>query len=140
MFMSEAKEFLKQVEKLDCMITNKLAERDQWKSIALGTSVQLSEKVQTSGSQQKMADAINKYIDIESEINECVDNLIAKKKEVISVIEQLPVDLYDILHKIYVQYYTFYDVADKKDISYSNVTTLHGKALKLVQKILDARK
>lgn len=138
--MSEAKEFLKQVEKLDCMITNKLAERDQWKSIALGTSVQLSEKVQTSGSQQKMADAINKYIDIESEINECVDNLIAKKKEVISVIEQLPVDLYDILHKIYVQYYTFYDVADKKDISYSNVTTLHGKALKLVQKILDARK
>lgn len=140
MFMSEAKEFLKQVKKLDCMITNKLAERDQWKSIALGTSVQLSEKVQTSGSQQKMADAINKYIDIESEINECVDNLIAKKKEVISVIEQLPVDLYDILHKIYVQYYTFYDVADKKDISYSNVTTLHGKALKLVQKILDARK
>lgn len=140
MFMSEAKEFLKQVEKLDCMITNKLAERDQWKSIALGTSVQLSEKVQTSGSQQKMADAINKYIDIESEINECVDNLIAKKKEVIGVIEQLPVDLYDILHKIYVQYYTFYDVADKKDISYSNVTTLHGKALKLVQKILDARK
>lgn len=138
--MSEAKEFLKQVKKLDCMITNKLAERDQWKSIALGTSVQLSEKVQTSGSQQKMADAINKYIDIESEINECVDNLIAKKKEVISVIEQLPVDLYDILHKIYVQYYTFYDVADKKDISYSNVTTLHGKALKLVQKILDARK
>ena len=138
--MSEAKEFLKQVKKLDCMITNKLAERDQWKSIALGTSVQLSEKVQTSGSQQKMADAINKYIDIESEINECVDDLIAKKKEVISVIEQLPVDLYDILHKIYVQYYTFYDVADKKDISYSNVTTLHGKALKLVQKILDARK
>ena len=81
----KAKKFLRQIEDLDCKITNKLAEIEQWKSIALGTTVQLSERVQTSGSKQTMSNAIDRYIDIENEINklhELIDDLKKEQKNV----------------------------------------------------------
>ena len=138
-YENTAKGFLRQIRKLDALIKNKIAEREQWKEIALGTSVQLNERVQFHGSQQKMADAVGKYIDIEKEIDHCIDNLIAKKKEVISVIEQLNAVEYDILHKVYVQYLTLHEVAYSIDKSYSSVTSIHGRALVNVKKILDER-
>ena len=136
---SKEKKFLKQLKKLDKLIENKLAEKAQWKSIATGTTIQLNEKVQSSGNQQKMADAVGEYIDMEREINAYIDILIAKKKDVISVIEQLNATEYDILHKVYVQYLTLYDVADIYEKSYSWVTSVHGRALANVRKILDER-
>ena len=55
----EAKEFLSQVKKLDLMIKNKLIEKQQWMDIALGITSNMSgERVQSSGSQSKMADAV----------------------------------------------------------------------------------
>ena len=136
---SKEKRFLNQIKKLDKLIENKLAEKEQWKLIASGTTIQLKERVQSSGSQQKMANAIVRYVDIESEINACIDSLVSKKRDVISVIEQLDVTEYDILHKVYVQYLSLYDVAEIYDKSYSWVTSVHGNALKNVREILDAR-
>lgn len=136
---SKEKRFLNQIKKLDKLIENKLAEKEQWKLIASGTTIQLKERVQSSSNQQKMADAVVRYIDIESEINACIDSLVSKKRDVISVIEQLDVTEYDILHKVYVQYLSLYDVAEIYDKSYSWVTSVHGNALKNVREILDAR-
>ena len=136
-----AKDFLRQPEKLDRMIENKLIEKQQWKTIAMGTSSHSDgERVQSSGSQQKMADAIARYVDIEAEIDGCIDTLVETKKEVISVIERLNTTEYDILHKVYVQYKSLYEVAELYDKTYSWVTTVHGRALKNVQEILDQKK
>jgi len=137
----DAKKYLKQLKRLDTMITNKLIEKEQWKAISLGTTAQLGgERVQASGSQQKMADAVCKYIDIEKEVDACIDRLIDTKKDVISVIEQLNTTEYDLLHKVYVQYITLEDIADIYGKSYSWVTTVHGRALKAVQQILEERR
>ena len=136
---SKEKRFLNQIKKLDKLIENKLAEKEQWKLIASGTTIQLKERVQSSSNQQKMADAVVRYIDIESEINACIDSIEKKKRDVISVIEQLDVTEYDILHKVYIQYLSLYDVAEIYDKSYSWVTSVHGNALKNVREILDAR-
>lgn len=137
----DAKQFLRQLKKLDKMIENKLAEKARWKAIATGTTAQMGgEKVQSSGSQQKMADAVCRYVDIEKEIDEQIDNLIDTRQDVISVIEKLNTTEYDILHKMYVQYMSLYDVADIYNKSYSWATTVHGRALKNVQAILDQRK
>lgn len=136
----KAKDFLKQLRKYEMLIRNKMAEKAQWKAIATGTTARIDgERVQSSGSQQKMADAIGRYIDMEAEIDRAIDKLVDAKNDVIHVIEQLPVDEYDVLHKIYVQYFTLYEVADIHDKSYSWVTTVHGRALQKVQKILDER-
>lgn len=137
---NKAKEFLRQLKKLDKMIENKLIEKEQWKAIATGTTAQMGgERVQSSGSQQKMADAVGQYIDIENEINETIDKLIDKKKDVISVIEQLPFTEYDLLHLVYVQYVTLEEAANHYGNSYSWATTVHGRALKNVNRILDER-
>ena len=121
------------------MIQNKLIEAEQWKAIATG-SIQIGgERVQSSGSQQKMADAVSKYIDIENEINNEIDILYDTRKDVLSVIEQLNANEYDFLHKVYVQYLTLSEVAEIYGNSYSWATTRHGIALKNVQKILDGR-
>lgn len=133
-----AKQFLKGIKKLDNMIENKLAERDKWRELALSTTAKLSEdKVQTSGNKQKMAVAVENYIDIEAEVDRIIDRLVAEKQNVISVIEQLNAVEYDILHKIYVQGANFYDIASKYGRTYSWATTMHGRALKHVQNILD---
>lgn len=136
----KAKDFLKQLKKLDKMIDNKMIEKQQWVAIATGTtSFSDGDRVQSSGSQQKMADAVGKYIDIEAEIDQCIDRLIDIKKDVISVIEQLNATEYDVLHKVYVQYQTFDEVAVLYGKTYSWTTTVHGRALKNVQRILDQR-
>lgn len=134
----DAKRFLKQVRKLDLLIENKLVERSQWKAIAYGTTANpCDEKVQTSGNPQRMSDAICKYIDIEKEIDRCIDAFVDAKNEVIQVIEQLPPTEYDLLHKVYIQNITLDVVAAMYDKSYSWATTVHGRALQSVQRILN---
>lgn len=135
-----AKEFLQQVKKIDKLIENKMIEIQQWKEIAENTTVGLTgERVQSSHNPQKIADAIGRYIDLENELREDIERMIAIKKDVISVIEQLEAIQYDILHKLYVQHLSLWDVADKCNRTYSWVTTIHGQAVKNVQKILNNR-
>lgn len=136
----KAKDYLKQIEKLDTLIQNKLAEKARWKDIALGITTNTEgERVQSSGSQQKMADAINRCIDIEHEIDSVVDSMVDLKKEIIQTIEQLNPTEYDVLHKRYIQNMTFDEVAEAKRKSKSWATTVHGRALQSVQRILDDR-
>ena len=133
-----AKEFLLQLKKLDKLIENKMAEAQHWREVATNISVNMSgERVQSSGSNDMVANAICKYLDIDTEINQCIDDLVAKKREVISVIEQLNATEYDMLHKIYVQGYTLQDVATIYNRAYTWATTVHGRALKHVQEILN---
>ena len=135
-----AKDFLKQIKKLDAMITNKLIEKEQWKAMATGTTAQMGgERVQSSSSQQKMADAVARYVDIEKEIDSIIDTLVDTRLEVVNTIEKLNATEYDLLHKIYVQHMTMDEVAIVCDKSTSWVTTVHGRALKNVQDILDAK-
>ena len=139
--MIDAKSYLRQVEKLDLRIQNKLIERQQWKDIALGITANIGgERVQASGSQHKMADAIEKCVDMEGEINTLIDSLIEAKKDVIVTIEQLdnPTE-YDILHKRYIQFLPLKGIAEQYRREYNWVTTTHGRALKNVQNIIDKK-
>lgn len=134
-----AKKYLEQVRKLDLLIENKLAEKAQWYCIATNTVGNVSgDRVQSSSNPQKMADAVGRYVDMEKDIDRAVDNFVDKKREIISVIEQLPPTEYDLLHKVYVQYKFLQDVATERGKSYGWAATVHGVALKHVQEILNA--
>lgn len=136
----KARDYLRQPQKLDAMINNKLIEKDQLKSIALSITPQMGgERVQSSSSQQRMANAIDKIVDIDAEINRLIDRLVDKKQEVISTIEELNVTEYDVLHKLYIQGLTYYDVAQAYGKSYSWATTIHGRALSSLQRVLNER-
>lgn len=140
-----AKEYLKQLPKLERLIRNKQIEIERWQGIATGTSANYGgERVQSSGSQQKMADAVCEYVDIQRELRGAVGKLIRARQEVISTIELLPPAEYDLLHKHYIQDIELRDLPavydnEDKPRSYSWVTTCHGRALQHVQRILDER-
>lgn len=132
-----AKEYLNQIGKLDKLIENKLQELNHWKCMALGTSGNMGgERIQSSGNQQKMADAICKYIDIERELTDTINKLINTRQEVIDTIEQLPLAEYEVLYEKYVKFKEFQDIADMMDKSYSWVTSVHGRGLVSIRRIL----
>ena len=136
----KASTFLEQVETIDTLIRNKLIERQQWEDLAHSITAQMGgERVQSSGSQSKMADAVIRCISEEEEIDRQIARLAEKKRDVVSVIEQLKVVQYDVLHMKYIQKMSYYDIADAKGHDYNWATTVHGRALKNVQNILDAR-
>lgn len=140
MKLTKEKLFLQQIQKLDKLIENKMVEVRQLKELATNTTGNLTgEKVQSTPNPHRIAETIAKYLDLEKEINEDIDRLIDARRDIISVIEQLNTVEYDVLHKLYVQNFTFQDVATAYDMSYSWATTVHGRALKHVRKILDER-
>lgn len=137
----DAKEFLRQAEKLDVRIRNKLIEQQQWRDIALGITANMEgERVQSSGTKSKMADAVERCVDMEAEINSLVDILIDTKKEVVQTIEKLysPIE-YDVLHKRFIQYKTLQEIADeyKKDYGWAKSTC--KRAVRHVQALLDEK-
>ena len=139
--VDDARHFLGQLRKLNRMINNKMVEKEQWLSIAMHTTAHSEvERVQSSGSQEKIADAVAKAVDMEAEIDRAIDHLIDTKEEIIKVIEQLEYDEYDFLHKVYVQDIALKKVALMNGRSYSWATTMHKNALQKVQEILNGRK
>lgn len=139
---SDAQSYLEEVELLDARIKNKLIEQNQWRDIALGITANMEgERVQSSSTtKSKMAEAIDKCVDMEREIDSIIDNLIDLKKDVIQTIEQLDnATQYKLLHLRYIQYIPLKVIAELWGWEYTNVTTTHGRALNSVQQILDKR-
>ena len=135
--MNKAKAFLSQISLVNMRIQNKEAEKKQWRDIALGiTSRTDGERVQSSGSQQKMAKAIDKYIDLEREIDAEIDRLVDTKREIVAVIEKLKPVEYDVLHKRYIQEMSFAEIAFEHKRSDSWATTVHGRALANLAELL----
>ena len=137
----DAISFLKQVEKLDTLIKNKLIEKSQWRDMALGITANMEgERVQSSSRPSKMADAIDKCVDMEAEIDSLIDKLIDSKKYVIQVLEDVNNPTwYNLLHKRYIQHKSLSDIADDFGKSYDWAKVNHKRAVRIVQKIIDER-
>ena len=137
---SEAQMFLSRVEMIDALVENKLIERRQWKDLALSITANMDgERVKSSSkTTSKMEDAVVKCIMIEDEIAAAVEKLITEKKKVVRTIEALhsPTE-YRILHMRYIQYISLADIATKLNREYTWVTTMHGRAVKHVQDLLN---
>ena len=150
----KAKEYLLQIQKLDRMIENRMEEVEHWKSVASSTTMSYeNERVQSSGSKEKMADTVCRYLTMESENISIIDELIDIRQEIIETIELLNADEYDLLYKMYVGkrivrkdetietiYMTLDEVADLNKKSKRWAASVHGRALVNLQKILDGRK
>lgn len=138
---SRTQKMLEQVEMADTIIKNKLIEKQQLMDIALGITASTGgDIVKSSSTKSKMADAINKLVDMEKEIDDAVDHFIRIKKEVVTLLEKLdsPTE-YNVLHMRYIQYMTLQEIADKYGKEYGWVTTTHGRALASVDRIVEMK-
>ena len=127
---------------IDLRIKNKLIEKQQWRDLALTITSNMDVvKVQSSGSKDKMASAVEVCVDVEDEILREVICLRDEKKKVTQTIEKLysPTE-YDVLHLRFIQYKTLQDIADQygKDYGWAKVTC--KRAVGHVQAILNKEK
>ena len=131
----EVKDFFERLSMIDCQIENKKAEIQMWKNIALNTAPQgESERVQSTKNPQKMADAVNKYVDLEREI----ETLVHEKDECIKIIEKVSNPLfYDILHKYHIQHMKLAEIAKIRGYSYDYIKDRHLEAKKELQNVLN---
>ena len=134
----DAKAYLQQVERFENLITAKLEEMDRLR--ALTTKITASWKddvVSSSGSQDKLGDAIAKIIDLQSEINNTIDEYVDRKREVSSVLERVEnSDQLAVLTKKYLLYESLEQISVEMHMSYRNVCYIHGEALLAVADLL----
>lgn len=132
-----AEKYLEQILKIDAIILNKLKEYKRWVGVAEGMGgFSVSDRVQSTRNLHRGADAIGEYIDLEREINE----LKKRKNEVLGTIQQLPLDEYRVLYKIYVEGLMLKELPSQLDKSYDWVKKKKRVGLKLVQDIIDEKK
>lgn len=105
------------------------------------TSVLGGERVQSSGSQQKMADCVAKIVDMREQINEEIDRFIGYKQEARELLSACESECITLISKRYFQFKTWEEIAVDMNFTYQWVSGgLHQKALAQVQKALDERK
>ena len=103
-----AQEYLGRIKKIDTVLKNKAFEIKRLRDLGLNIGRTLDD----------------------------VANLETERDGIIKTIEMLPEAEYDVLHKRYVQHETLQEIASDRKISYSLVTTIHGRALKKVEEII----
>lgn len=131
----EAKEYLEQIKKNERIIANKRIEKQYWLDMAQGTSVKLGgDRVQTSSNKHPMESQVLEAVTIDEEIARLKEEIAG----IIKTIEQLNTEDYCILHKMYVQHLSMKEIQVDVGMSYSWVSTTKNRALRNLQRILDA--
>lgn len=135
-----AKEHLEQIRDIEINIRHLFVEKRRWFELATNITPGMNgERVQSSGSKQKMADAITSGLDDDRKTDQQISELKAKRQEIINDIWSLKEPYKDILYRVYVEYQTLKEVAYERKESYSWITTAHGIALKKIADILESR-
>lgn len=138
----KAKAYLKQIEYMDAKINTRLEEVERLNALATKTtSVMGGERVQSSGSQQKMADCVTRIADLKAEINKEIDRFVKRKQEALKIMdEHCDPDCINLLYSRYFQYKAWEQIAVELNYTYKWVSGgLHQRALAQVQKGLDGK-
>ena len=126
--------YLEYISGLPTKKENKRYEYDMWYETAKGTSGRIDgERVQSSGNQKKLENAVVKYTEIEKEIA-------AIEKEIgrfIEAIEKLPKKYYEIMHDLYIKGFSLNEIQSKYHKKKTWATTNHNEAKKELRKVLE---
>lgn len=137
--MTDAKKYLQQIRLYDSRISTKLEELQHTKEMVLRITPALKKDVVSGGggTQDQLAEAVARIVDLEAEINHDIDRYVNAKQEISATLEKLSdPDQLQVLHKRYVQYMTWEQIACDMNMSYRNVCYIHGKGLQTVNQIL----
>lgn len=134
-----AKEHLRQIGVLDAKINRRQKQVDELKTLITSTGCQSpGDRVQSSPAGDKMASTVIKWVDMEDEITDMIDELIGLKHRIIGEIHQLDDQRYiRILEMRYIDQETFEQIAVTMHMDIRHIFRLHGYALQeFTQKVL----
>lgn len=129
----KTKQYLNQISRLEMQIKNKLEEISRLRIMSDGISgISDGDKVQTSGSKDKMSNIVSKIVDMEREIDEMID----KRCLIIEQIEKMENNkYYDILTQIYVTQKDLKVIAFEKKRGYRHIQRLRDNALEEFERL-----
>lgn len=133
-----AKEYLSQARFLDGQINSKIQQVKALNDLAVSASSVLTGMPHSPNkATSKMADAVEKIIDLQAEINHDIDNLVNLKKEISSIIKNIPdIELQTLLEKRYLCFQTWETIAEDMGYSMHHLYKLHNHALDTCDRIL----
>ena len=135
----KAKEYLEGIKRLDNIINSLIAEYETLKGMTMKiTASTEGDRVQASGSQEKMADIVCKMIDCQNSINSNIDKYINMRKNILEVIQLLDnADHIAVLYKRYYEYKKWEQIACEMGLGWRGTLKLHGRALNAMDNILN---
>ena len=129
-----AKEYVAQIKDIDALIKSVCTDIEEKEERALRVTTAIRSYLVPSRTKQRMADAIDEYVDIErGELKE----LVRKRQEIIDTMRLLPSKEYGVLFRRYALGCEFHEIGTAYDRSESWAKTMTRTALENLQKILD---
>lgn len=131
-------EWLEQVKKLDELIEAKQAEKDQlWALITRTTSNNDGMPHAVGGVSDPIGNITPKLLALKDELDGLIDQYIQHKETVLKTLQQLPPKEYGALHRHYIRYMKWEDVAEDMNKSYMTVMRWRKKGLKSLEMLLN---
>ncbi len=128
-----AKEYLQQLQRLDTVINQKVAELNdlRWKAESVGSIDYARDRVQTSpAADAPFVNAIGRIADLEAEISAEIEQYANEKHLIIKQIQGLANPAYvQILYKRYVEFKPLEVIAAEMNYTYDHIRHLHRYAL-----------
>ena len=136
-----AKEYLKQAGQLDGRIKVKMARLASLSDLATKATATLSGMPHNpSGSKSRMADTVEKIVDLERELEVEADELVNLQRELSDTINAVSdLQMRMVLERRYLCSQSFEEIAEEMSFNVRWVYRLHGKGLKEVGEILARR-
>lgn len=134
-----AERYLNQVKKLDQLIDAKLAERDRLKELATDISAKPIDGMPHSNTgtvAQTMQNAVINLIMLEQEIDKLIDKYVDYKQQVVKSLEKLDANEYGVLHRYYIRYMTWEQIADDMGYCRQQIWRLKKKGLKNLEDVI----
>ena len=127
-----AKEYLSQARYLDARINTKIKQLEALNTLATSaTSVLTGMPHSPNKATSKMADIVDKIVDLQAEINRDIDALVDLKGEMRSKLEMVPAENYKaILEMRYLCFMSWEQIASNLGLSVPYTYKLHDRALK----------
>ena len=127
-----AKEYLSQARYLDARINTKIKQLEALNTLATSaTSVLTGMPHSPNKATSKMADIVDKIVDLQAEINRDIDALVDLKGEMRSKLEMVPAEDYKaILEMRYLCFMSWEQIASNLGLSAPYTYKLHDRALK----------
>ena len=127
-----AKEYLSQARYLDARINTKIKQLEALNTLATSaTSVLTGMPHSPNKATSKMADIVDKIVDLQAEINRDIDALVDLKGEMRSKLEMEPAEDYKaILEMRYLCFMSWEQIASNLGLSVPYTYKLHDRALK----------
>ena len=131
-----AKEYLNRYRRINAEIDCKLEEIAHYRSMA--TRLSPTAMFDRNGNvSDKVGRSVAKIVDLETEIDREVDELVETRRDMMQMISRLDnADMQLILEMRYIAMFSWSQIAEKMHWSTEKIFKLHGKSLKIIEKLL----